>query len=281
MSLTLLAALILGQEVPDLRFLPIKPSELQQPVFAGAQEFILGPKTQNSRTMGMFVNTLEAGQYGDRKPINYVDARVGHSTWSVSPGVFGSTPCVAISCIASRNQTWELRKTIYGLKHKGTRTWYIDEKGKLLGETCDMEMATGRWTMDVTYGPEEYTVTSTAPGRPKRTLSVTPGCGMEALTIAPFTPMLKPDPAGKASEVLVKEKEFYLLDPLSASPVKYRARVSGSFSGELFNRGYTGREIEISGGPEVERAWIAHDGTLLKMVMSTAGAYLVLEQKPD
>lgn len=276
-SLTLL---ILGQQIPDIRSIPIKQSELQFPIFAGAQEFAMGIKRQSSRTLGMFVNQLEAGAYGNQKPINYHDVRVGHTLWSVSPGVYGSSACMAIDCSASRNQAWEYRKAIYELRHRAKRTWYVDDNGKLLGETCDVEMATGRWTMDVSYGTEEYTVTFSAPGKPKKSLTVTPGCGIEALTIAPFKPMLKPDPTGKESEVLVKEKEFYLLDPITAAPVKFTARVSGSFSGELFERKWTGREVEIVGGSEKQTAWIAHDGTMLKSVLSSAGTYLILDQKP-
>lgn len=279
--LALLLTAVLGQQIPDLKYLPIKQSELQFPVFAGAQEFAMGIKRQQSRTLGMFVNQLESGVYGDKVPINYNDVRIGFTMWSVSPGVFGSSSCMAISCDASRNQAWEYRKTIYGLKHKGSRTWYVDDNGKLLGETCDLEMATGHWTLDVVYGAEEYTVTASSPDKPKRTLTVTPGCTMEALTIAPFKPMLKPDPLGKESEILMKEKEFYLLDPVSAAPVKYVARVSGTFSGEIFDRKWTGREVEIVGGSEKQTAWITHDGTWLKAVLATAGTYLVLDQKPQ
>lgn len=280
----MLAALIgltIAQEIPDLRYLPIKQSELQFPIFAGAQEIAVGAKRQSPRTLGFFVNSLEAGHFGDKVPTNYVDARVGHTTWSVTPGVFGSSPCLAISCTAFRNQSWEYRKTVYGLKHKGSRTWYVDEGGKLLGETCDLEMATGRWSLDVTYGKEDYTVTSTVPGKPRRTLTVTPGCGIEALTIDPFRPMIKADPTGKAAEVLLKEKTYYALDPMTASPLKYTARVSGAFSGKIFDRDYTGLEVELVGGPERQYAWIAHDGNMLKMVLSTAGAYLLLDMKPD
>ena len=278
--LAAIAALVFGQQIPDVRYLPIKQTELQFPVFAGAQEFAMGIKRQQSRTMGLFVNQLESGAYGDKIPINYNDVRVGHTMWSVSPGVYGSSSCMAISCDASRNQAWEYRKTIYGLKHKASRTWYVDDNGKLLGETCDVEMATGRWTMDVSYGAEEYTVTSSGPNKPRRTMTVTPGCGIEALTLAPFKPMLKPDPAGKESEVLMKEKEFYLLDPVSAAPVKYVARVSGSFSGEMFERKWTGREVEIVGGTEKFTAWLTHDGMWIKAVLASAGTYLILDQKP-
>lgn len=279
--LACLIALGLAQEIPSIGSIPIQVSELQFPVFGGPQEMILGVKKQSRRTMGFFVNTLEAGQYGDKQPINYIDARVGYASWAVTASVLGSTPGYAITCESNRNQSWEWRKKIYGLRHRGSRTWYLDESGKLLAETCDLEMATGRWTMDVTYGAEDFTVTISSPKQPRKTMTVNPGCGIEALTIDPFRPMLRPDPTGKESEVLLKEKEFYLLDPLSASPTKYKARISGSFGGEMFDKKWTGREVEIVGGPEKQTAWISHSGVWLKHVLGTPGAFLILDQKPD
>lgn len=277
--LTALVALVIGQEISTAQGLPIKVTELEFPIFAGFQEFVLGVKKQDSHNMGVYVNQLEAGSYGDKTPINYHDVRTGTTSWSVGAGVFGSDSCLVISCDASRNQAYTYRKTIYGLKHKGSRTWYVTGDGKLLGETCDLEMATGHWTMDVTYGKDDYTITSTAPGRGKRTLTVNPGCGIEALTIDPFKPMLKPDPTGKAAEVLVKSKEFYLLDPVTGGPVKYKAEVFGSFSGERQDAGRNGLQVEFTHGSEKESVWITHAGAWIKSTMKL-GLYMLADEMP-
>jgi hypothetical protein len=273
----LLALTLFGQQILDPRTLPIPPAELKPPILAGVQEIVLGVQPQSSRTYSLFMNQLDSGKYGDKIPINYQDVRIGQTTWTVSPGVYGSTSCLALETSASRNQAWEYRKFIYELRHRATRTWYISEAGKLLGETCDLELATGRWTMDVAYGIDDYTVTFSAPNKPKRTQTVTPGCGIEALTLDPFKPMLKPGVGGAKLEVLLKEKEFYILDPMTVSPVKHKALAVGTFSGELFNRKWTGREVEITGGKETQKVWIADDGRFMRMNLPN-GVYLMIEQ---
>lgn len=273
----LLALALFGQQMLDPKYLPIPPGDLKLPVLAGAQELVLGIHKQASQVYDLFENQLEAGKYGDKVPINYIDARIGHTRWTVSPALVGSSPGFALDTTAERNQAYEYRKFIYELRHRASRTWYVSEEGKLLAETCDLELATGRWTMDVTYGPDEYTVTFTQPNKPKRTQTVTPGCGMDALTADPFKPMVKAGSGGAPLEILLKEKEFYILDPMTISPMKCKALVSGSFSGEMFNRKWAGKEIEITGGREKQTAWIANDGRFMRLNMPN-GVYLQIGQ---
>jgi hypothetical protein len=266
------------QEIPDVRFLNLKPDELLLPVFAGAKEFVFGIAKQSAQTYSLYVNELEAGHF-DSQPVAYSDVLIGFTGWSVTPAVFGSTPCLALSTRAHRNQTVTRGKSLIGLKHEAERTWYVTEEGQILGEDCTLKMATGTWKMEATYGAEEYTATLSAPNQAPRKVVRSPGCGMDELSKSAFVPMLRADPAGKKSEILKADKTFWLLDPFTAVPVQIKAKVRGSFNATLFQRFWTGPQVEFSGYREPYTAWVSHEGVLMR-VQLPKGTFLQIENKP-
>lgn len=267
------------QEISDARHLKLKPDDLLLPVFGGAKEFIFGIAKQSSQTYTLYVNELDAGNFSSQ-PISYSDVLMGYTSWSVSPAVIGSTPCLALSTKALRNQTVPRGKDLFGIRHEGTRTWYVTEKGRIVAEQCTLKTAIGTWTMDVDYGPESFTARLTAPNQPPRTITREPGCGMDELTESAFAPMLRADPAGKNCEVLKLEKSFWLLDPFTAMPVQMNARVRGSFNATLFKRFWTGPQVEFTGYREPYSAWVSHEGVMMKLQLPK-GVYLQIENKPD
>lgn len=275
-SLVLLA--LTAQEAPDIRHLNVKLEEIKLPIIAGAKEFTLGIQRQASQTYSLYVNELESGNFTSQ-PIGYKDVLIGYTGWSVTPAVIGSTPCVALSSKSHRNQAYARGKTIFELRHQAERTWYITDEGKIVAESCEYKLATGTWKMDATYGAEDYTVTLTAPGQRPRTVTRSPGIGMDVLATSAFEPMLKPDPTGKSITVLKREKEFWLLDPFTGMPVMLKAQVRGSFTANIFRREWRGPEVEFSGYREPFTAWVTHEGVLMRVKMPE-GVYLEIEQKP-
>jgi len=277
--LALLCLAAISQEVPNLGYLKLKPEDLELPVMGGAREFVMGLGKQSSQTFSLYVNQLDAGHF-DSQPVNYEDVLIGFTAWSVTPAVIGDKVCLAVSTKASRNQTVTRGRDVIGLKHQAERTWYVTEQGKIIAENCVMKMATGTWTMDAAYGTEDYTVTLTAPGTAKKTITRMPGCGMEELSQSAFLPMLKADPNGKKAEVVRAEKEFWLLDPFTGMPVQMKAKVRGSFNATLFRRFWTGPQVEFTGYREPFSAWVSHEGLLMR-VQLPKGVYLQIENKPD
>lgn len=274
-----LALAVSAQQVPDIRYLNVKLEEIKLPIIAGAKEFTLGLKRQASETYSLYVNELEAGHFTSQ-PIAYKDVLIGYTTWSITPAVIGDKSGLALSSKSMRNQAYVRGKLEYELRHFAERTWYISDEGKILSESCEYKLATGTWKMDATYGAEDYTVTLTAPGQRPRTVTRSPGCGMDELSQSAFVPMLKPDPTGKKITVLKPEKEFWLLDPFTGMPVMLKAKVRGSFTAKgIFNRDWSGPEIEFTGYREPFSAWVTHEGVLMRVKMPE-GVYLEIEQKP-
>ncbi len=273
-----LALALHPQEIIDYRYLPLQIKDYEIPVIAGQKEMVLGIGPQRSETYGFFINELEAKNYS-RPPINYSDVRSGYSSWSVGNSVFGSESGFALESKAYRIQEIEWKQQIVRMKHFGNRTWYLDKTGKILGETCVMKMATGTWTMDVKYGTDDYTVTFSSPGKPTKTQTITPGCTMDELTVMPFKPMLRVKGSDVEPEVLMREKEFYLLDPFTVAPQKFKATLMSTFHADIFGRKWNGRQIELKGGYETQTAWISNEGVLMKLVMPR-GRYLTIENNP-
>jgi hypothetical protein len=86
--------------------------------------------------------------------------------------------------------------------------------------------------------------------------------GMDELTSTAFKPMIKvPD------EVVLPEKDFYLLDPFTGGLVKHHAKVKGKFVGTWADDRVSGKEVEISGGVEKQIVSVTTQGFVVKVVL--------------
>jgi hypothetical protein len=258
--------------------------EVEDPILAFQREIILGVSTKAQESLGLYhgftvgaVNSIPLGDISVTFGEVEETVRVGNTTWSVKPSVFGDQLGYVLESDGIRNQKASIkvapnqalennvRNTLY-------RQYFVNEKGEILYEEARAVNGKGRFSMQATYGKDSFDL-RIEDARGVRTSTVNPGCGIEGLNEM-FKPMIK------GQDILLKEKTFYVLDPYTGTPQKYVAKVAGRFSGKYSDELYEGRCVEITGPKEVQKAFISYEGVLMK-VEATGRYYLHIESAPE
>lgn len=266
---------------------------IEEPALAGQREMVFGVTPHDLETVGFYhqmssavrADIQERGSYDQGTKIREIagsgfteEERVGSTSWSVKPTVIGDKVGRMLETEGFRNVRGAVKVTSatsakLDYRTFQRRTYFVDPKGQIIFEHAVAENPkVGHVEMHAEYGKDSYDLTLTTPqGTTRRTIS--PGCGMEGLN-ALFTPMLK------GTDVLVKQKEFWVLDPYTGGPQKFTATVSGRFTGKFYEKSWDGRTIDIVGKDFFQRIYVSYEGLLMRVEQSN-GYYLHIEQDPD
>jgi len=243
---------------------PISLRQIEPPIMGGMREIILGPVERKEDTLTLLVNNYEK-MYDElgRAPVNFENTRIGSLITAARAAIFGSDVCVNIDTSSTRTQELKSGYELISLRMRLTRNWWVTPEGRILAEAFKLDAGGNIWSMDVKYDKETYTAVLRSPDKGTRTLGpVTPGMGMDELTMSAFRPMIK-----LPEEVLLREKEFWLLDPFTGAPVKHKARVKGSFNGTWYDDRVKGQEVEITGGREKQVVSLSTQGFVVKSLL--------------
>lgn len=268
--------------------------QILEPILAGQREIALGLVPQRLDTFGFYHSFLVgAGVRGggdiqwnaDRGAVTSPipaspmeeSVRIGGTSWSVKPAVIGSQIGTLFEADGFRNQHVEMNigrtQTIkQDIRNFQKRTYFVGDDGKIIWEKSEVRNEKGVWLMEAKYGPDSYDLHLVTPTGEKK-MTVNPGPGVDAIH-AQFKPMLK------GQDILLKEKEFYVLDPYTGTPKKYTAKVAGRFGGKFSDMMFEGRYIDIEGEGSKTRAYISYEGTMLR-VDAPGNTYLHIEQAPE
>jgi hypothetical protein len=245
----------------------------QGPWLGGQREIFLGPTDQGATVLGLYVNRKTGTSIGDIIDKRFVEVRLGWMGWKVSNGTFGGKPCKVLDTdgfttvtkrIEGRKQTTTLTDQI-----KVVRQTYLDPaSGKILRETYRWQDSQGAFTGEALYGKDEIELKVQGPGV-NRTTTVFPEGGTDLLD-AMYKPM---QVNGK---VLMQEKKFAVLNPLTGGVQKVTARISGHFNWNLALVKRKGTVVEITWPDHVQKAYVDENGELLKVDLPE-GRYLLFE----
>lgn len=257
--------------------------EVEDPILALQREIILGVSTKSSESLGLY-HSFTIGAVSTQGNDNITatfgeieeSVRVGNASWSVKPSVYGSSVGHVIEVDGVRMQKAKVRLSRNQVLENDSRNTmlrriFVDEKGNLLFEEATAENTLGSFAMSATYGKDSFDLVIRDKSG-QRQMTVNPGCGIEAINMM-FKPMLK------GQDVLLKEKEFYSLNPYTGTPEKYTARVSGKFSGKFSGDLHEGRCVDITGPKGAQKAFISYEGFLMK-VEAPNRYYLSIESPP-
>jgi hypothetical protein len=89
--------------------------------------------------------------------------------------------------------------------------------------------------------------------------------------------MFKPMLDGK--KVLLKEKDYYTLSPLTGMPVHYVAKMGGRWNGTMFYHPCNGQYVDLTCGPYHQKIYVSDDGVLYRFDNSEH-TFLSLEENP-
>lgn len=231
----------------------------QGPWLGGQKEYALGILLQEPTVLGLYVNRKTGTSVGDFVNKTSVDLRLGWMGWKVVNGTFGGNPCFVLDSDAYTTITLK-GKTLQAYDTKKlARQTFVDDKGKILREAFQWEDGAGKYSAEAKYGPDSIELTTNSP-KGAKTTTVFPAGGMDQFAAA-FKPMVK------NNEIVLAEKTFAILDPVSGAAQKVTARVAGHFdwsrsAGQVNKKGFC---IEFEWPDHKEKAYITDKGELCKV----------------
>lgn len=247
--------------------LALKIEEVDLPVTDCFAEIVLGVEKKSLSVVELKLdNYKKMWDLNGKAPINFTTPRIGTTSWRVTPGLLGSTPCFVIDTLGTRTQTVVRGTDEHELRHRAIHMRYVSETGSLLEETYRLETSGGIWTMEAKFSGDTYSVTMTRPNKPPLKMGpIYPGFDIKELTENPFKPMY-----AKGGEVKLREKSFRTLNPFTGEAVSHTLLIAGEFSGKHHDKKYKGQKFQHTQGK---------DSGKYEMYVSDTGSFLRMELK--
>ncbi|MFI5385237.1 MAG: hypothetical protein ACHQ50_03860 [Fimbriimonadales bacterium] len=262
----------------DLKNLPKFAYEL--PIIGGQREIILGPKPQELALLNGYYERDIAAKHlatGDNTG-GYVDSwipsgtaedNLGYFDCSTKPDSLFDKPCVVITSNAKWNQKLGRKPHEIKFSNYAKQQWWVTADGTILREYAALQTPEGTQTADCTYGKDSIQRRYTNVKGETSFGEIFPACGFEALN-AQFKPMVVD------GKVVMREKEFCVVNPLTGGIDKYTSRISGTFKGEFLFATFKGKLFDIEGPNKLfEKVFLDDSGDLVKVALSDEKFFVI------
>lgn len=269
--LTLLGQMDMTKSVPM--------DKIQLPFTGGQREIVLGLQPKEKEYLGLYADRQTDYAKGngvppDAPPINWLEVRVGYTSWSVANYVNQGKPTTLLQTEAMYKQELQVNKRIkFDLTNRATRSFWVDDKGNITKETGTITVPQGTYAMSAEFHGDEYDLFLKTPrGESRTTMNL--AVGIDKFN-AIFTPMIKD------KKVVQPSKEFYIVDTLTGAPVKCTAKVGGKFGQRFASSGAVigGQYVDIDFAGNHQQVYVSDDGLLVR-VLCSRGLYLNMESTP-
>ena len=245
----------------------------QGPWLGGQREILLGPINQGELVLGLYVNRKTGTSIGPIVNKTFEERRLGWMGWKVKDLTLDGKVCKQLSTDAFTTvvQKFNGKSPVNSIEStiKISRQTTISPNGKILRETYQWQDPAGTFTGEAVFGDDEVQLTVRGPGV-NRSSTVFPAGGT-ALLDAMYTPMMKD------GKVVLTEKDFTVMNPLTGGVLKVKATISGHFKWDLAMLKKKGTSLEIKWPDHVQKAFIDESGELLRVELPE-GRYLMFEQ---
>jgi len=262
--LTILATLVLAPQ--------IKPPAYAEEAYVGGQlESAVGLKPHATVVLGQFISRISKPSSSDLSgylELNPKDAlarqpiRVGFIGFKVSNSVYQGKPCVLFESDGTRNRVREYKNennfsVINATPIQRYRKVWLTPEGIPLRETSGYRDYAGTYEVDAIFKKDEIELTTAGP-KGKRTATIIPAGGVE-LFANEFKPMID------GEKILLPEKKFSRLDPVTGGVVQVTAKVAAKFEGSVFLKKFTGHRIDYTVGDHMEVAFVSYAMDILQV----------------
>jgi hypothetical protein len=271
-----LAVVVTGQtRTPDLPKLVY-----DIPIVAGQREIILGAKPMESIFLnGFYEREIPA------KPLitpdntgGYVDSMIPGGTAEDSLGYFDCTtkagtlfekPCIVITSNARWNQKMGKKPKVINWQNSAKQQWWISPEGVIMRHYSWLQTPDGNQSGDCTYGKDSIQRRYTNTKNETTFGEIFPSCGFDALN-AQFKPMIVD------GKVVLREKDFCVVNPLTGGIEKYNVHTSGTFKGTLLFATFQGKIFSIDGPNRIsQKVFIDDSGDIVKVALSDEKYFLI------
>ncbi len=250
------------------------------PVMGGQREIILGPKPQDFVLLnGYFEREIAAkplatpdntgGYVNSWVPGGTAEDNIGYMDCSTKPDNLFDKPCFLITTNAKWNQTLGQKPHQLKFSNLAKQQWWVTADGKILREYYSLQTPDGVQSADCTYGKDSIQRRYTNAKGETSFGELFPSCGMDALN-EQFKPMVE------GGNLVVREKEFSVVNALTGGVDKYTVRSGGTFKGEWLFATFKGRLFTIEGPNKlIEKAFLDDSGDLVKVALSEEKYFVI------
>ena len=245
----------------------------QMPVVGGQREIILGPKPVEFTLLNGFLER----EFSARKiasPSNtgdsYVDSwapggtheeNLGFFDCNIKPDNIFSKECIQITSSARWNQKIGRKPNEITWQNAAKQQWWVTPDGKILRHFSQFQTPDGLQTGDCVYGVDSIQRRYTDNKGKTSFGEVFPACGMDALN-AQFKPMIED------GKVVLRDKEYFICNPLTGALDKYSVHAAGTFKGEFLHATFKGKLFDIEGpNKSRQKVFIDDTGDLIKVAL--------------
>jgi hypothetical protein len=242
----------------------------EEAYLGGQLETVGGLKPHATTVLGQYIHRTarpitDLSGYLDLNPKDAMakqPIKVGYSAFKVTNSTYEGKPCILFESDATRTRVREYRdsrtmRVVDTTPIVRFRKVWLTPEGVPMRERSGYRNHQGMWELDAKFMKEEIEITTAGP-RGKKTAVIFPAGGME-LFANEFKPMVD------GAKVLIPEKKFSRLDPVSGGIVDVTAKVGVRFEGSMFLKKFSGNRIDYSFGNRYEVAFVTNDMDLLQV----------------
>jgi hypothetical protein len=244
---------------------------LAQPevILGGQKQVIMGLKPEPTQVLSYYIWVEEKpNDYGSST--NVYAQRMGYTASKVKYDIFNSQKVFYFETDGRTKK--DIKKEIDPGVSALEKTWIDPENGHILKQVFSVEMPkTGERVVEAIYGTKSVELNIKENGKETNsTLYPEGGC-------QPFFERFKPMVVD--GKVVLREKNFYVLDPYTLSFVKGSATVGSRFDGTILLKKMQGNLYHITINGQRQRAYITDFNELVKIDL-TESTYFQIDALP-
>lgn len=250
------------------------------PVVGGQREMILGPSVKEAALLNGY-SEKEVGAKHLTTPDNtggYTDSWIpggmseeslGYLDCGTRKDTIFNKDCLVITTTAKWNQKVGHKPHELKWQNVAKQQWWVLADGTILRQYSTLQTLEGTQVGDCTYGKDSIQRRYTDIHGQTSFGEIFPSCGMEAL-YAQFKPMVVD------GKVVLREKEFSVLNPLTGGLDKYSVHVAGTFKGLFLNANFKGKLFDVEGPNHLfEKVFLDDTGDLVKVALNDEKFFVI------
>jgi hypothetical protein len=252
----------------------------QAPVIGGQKQIVFGPKPEIAVLLNGYLEREVAAKHvatPDNTGSSYVDSWIPGGTHEENLGFFDCSakedalfnkPCILITSTGKWNQTLGRKPNEVKVQNFAKQQWWVTPEGTILRHYSALQTPDGIQFGDCTYGKDSIQRRYTDVNGNTSFGEVFPSCGMDALH-AQFKPMVVD------GKVVLRDKDFYVLNPITGGIDKYSAHIAGTFKGEFLSATFKGKLFDIEGPKSRQKVFIDDTGDLVKVALDDDRSFVI------
>lgn len=246
------------------------PKYPEEAYLGGQLEAVVGLRTHATVVLGQYIHRTAKPisdlsgylEMNPRESMAKTPVKVGYTAYKVTNSTFEGKPCLLFESDGTRNRIREYLNS-GGFREINTtplqryRKVWLTAEGVPMRELAGFRNYQGTWEVDAKFLKEEVEVTVAHP-KGRKTTTLFPAGGVE-LFANEFKPMVD------GEKVLMAEKKYSRLDPITGGVVSITAKLGTKWEGSMFLKKFSGHRVDFTLDNRFEVAWVTKDMDLLQV----------------